>query len=124
MDTLEQNLLDNPVIPRPRRAGDDTATSELSLRTERPERGTVVLTLRGEVDRATAPRLAEVLRSRLRSQLSRVVVDLSEVSFLDAAGISALIQADLRAQCTDTTLEIVSGGKYSPDKFASRGRES
>lgn len=92
MDTLERDLrtkpATQPVIPRPRPAGDDMATSELNLR------------------------------------ITRVVLDLSEVSFIGAAGISALNQAVLRAQRTGTTLEIVSGGKYSPDKFANRGRES
>lgn len=112
MDTLAQNLSEKlPVqpIPQPRPAGDDAADAGLSQRLEYLDRGTGLLTVSGVVDTVTAPRLAEMLASRLCSTLNRLVVDLSGLGSLGVIGISVLIEADLRARSTGTELVIVHG---------------
>jgi anti-sigma B factor antagonist len=52
----------------------------------------VVIRLRGELDLASSDRLAAVLRT-LDSSPSTIVLDLSELAFLDASGLRVLIEA-------------------------------
>jgi anti-sigma B factor antagonist len=61
----------------------------------------VVVAVDGEVDMATAPLLARAL---LRYTDCDVVVDLSAVGFLDASGLTALVQAHKRLQQTGHAL--------------------
>jgi anti-anti-sigma factor len=55
-------------------------------------RGDRLLFASGELDIATAPRLAALLR-RLRDHRHPVVLDLSEVRFMDSSGLSVLLEA-------------------------------
>jgi anti-anti-sigma factor len=50
--------------------------------------GAVVLSVQGDVDALTAPRLAEAILDALPEQ-SAVIVDLSDVEFLASAGMTA-----------------------------------
>jgi anti-anti-sigma factor len=52
----------------------------------------VVVRVQGEVDAATAPRMAEVLDTQLASE-RRVVLDLSDVEFMDLHGLGVLMRA-------------------------------
>ncbi|MEU7785023.1 STAS domain-containing protein [Amycolatopsis sp. NPDC049159] len=74
-----------------------TLPSDLWVRTHRPESGTAVVEVGGDLDAAGAPRLAELLEARANSTLRRLVIDLTEVGFLSAAGLSALEHGYLRA---------------------------
>lgn len=119
VDIRDQNRVEQQYahpVPEPRQSDDDVGASELILRVGRPDQETVVLNLYGVVDSVTAPRLAEMVRSRLRSEHTWLVLDLSELGFLGVAGISVLIEADLRAQCTGTKLDIVSGGNRQVER--------
>ena len=51
-----------------------------------------VLTVTGEVDMATAPRLRAVLAEAVRRPGPPLVVDLSQVRYLDSAGVGALFE--------------------------------
>ncbi|WP_051684273.1 STAS domain-containing protein [Blastococcus sp. URHD0036] len=51
----------------------------------------------GEVDCSTAPRLTACLDSELASAPAELVIDLTEVSFLDSAGLHALVTAHAHA---------------------------
>lgn len=63
------------------------------------ERGpAVVLTVTGEVDLNTAPRLREALEEAVAAHPSLLVVDLTDVDFLGSPGLAALIAAHDRAQ--------------------------
>jgi anti-sigma B factor antagonist len=52
------------------------------------------LTVVGEIDLATAPRLEEALEWLRVTKSRRVVLDLSGVTFCDCAGLSVFIDAD------------------------------
>ncbi len=53
------------------------------------------LSVTGEIDVATAPRLGEALEWLRVMRCRRVVLDLRGVSFCDCAGLSVFIDADL-----------------------------
>lgn len=90
---------EQPVIP----------ARALHLCVRRPRPRTAVVIVRGEVDRLTAPRLTELLVARLRGTLRTLVVDLSEVDFLGAAGLSALVYADLLARQVGVRMRVATG---------------
>lgn len=98
-----------PSVPAPRGPVDPPAAGKLRQQVTYRQSGAAVLTVSGAIDAATVPRLAEMLQSRLCSQLTRLVLDLSPVEFLAVTGIGTLRAADHRAQCSATTLVIVTG---------------
>jgi anti-anti-sigma factor len=63
----------------------------------------------GEVDVMTAPRLSVELDAILRGQEGDVVVDLSETTFLDSAGLHVLLNAARRLTRRSRRLEVVCG---------------
>lgn len=79
------------------------------------ENGSVEVAVSGEFDAYTAPRLQEELARLCGAEHRRVVVDLSSTTFIDAAGVAALVAA--RTHCHK-------GGGWlhvrSPSPFASR----
>jgi anti-sigma B factor antagonist len=58
--------------------------------------GRAYLTLRGELDLATAPELEQLVNERLDSG-QEVVVDLRALEFMDSSGIRVLVAAHARA---------------------------
>src|SRR5947209_5889436 len=72
---------------------------------ERHAGGCVWLKLSGELDVATAPRLADRLH-QLREENRTVVVDLSGVEFMDSSGLHALFDAVADARRGSWTLEV------------------
>jgi len=63
-----------------------------------------VVTVRGELDLATAPRLGEEIERRLNG--SDVVLDLSEVPFIDSSGIRVLLEAARLAAAGERKLSV------------------
>ena len=66
-----------------------------------------VVSVRGEIDLFTAPELKQVLIEAIEDGRSRVVVDLSDVSFLDSTALGVLIGAVKRLHSRDGALAIV-----------------
>ena len=52
-----------------------------------------MLSLAGELDLATAPALREALRGAVDRSPKRLVVDLTEVTFVDSTVLGALVEA-------------------------------
>jgi anti-sigma B factor antagonist len=69
--------------------------------------GYTVITLAGEIDVTTAPRLRKRLTA-LASSGRPVVADLNQTSFLDAAGLGVLAAAAQQAAASGGSLHIVS----------------
>jgi anti-sigma B factor antagonist len=69
---------------------------------------TTLITAAGEIDAATAPQLAEALRPHLTAHAT-VLVDLSAVTFLSAAGLHVLVDAHWSAQAGGGTLKLITG---------------
>ncbi len=72
----------------------------------RPERGYVMVAVAGEVDIATVTRLRERL-FELAASGRTLVVDLDQVSFIDSAGLAALVGAARRAAAHGASLQAV-----------------
>ncbi|MGY1763679.1 STAS domain-containing protein [Geodermatophilus sp. SYSU D00779] len=74
--------------------------------------GRVVVEVIGEVDAYTAPALDVCLHSQARQRGVRVlVVDLSRVTFIGAAGVTVLAQADRRCRMRGARLVVRTGGR-------------
>ena len=79
----------------------------LDVRWER-QRDRVRVTVAGEVDAATTPRLRDALAAaRTGAGLRSVVVDLSLVGFLDSCGLTALTEAHEACEAAGQRLEVV-----------------
>jgi anti-anti-sigma factor len=60
--------------------------------------GSVTVTLRGELDLASAGALQERLTAVEQAAPSLIVLDLSDLSFIDSSGLRVLLLADGRAR--------------------------
>jgi anti-anti-sigma factor len=60
-------------------------------------RGDRLIIVHGELDIATAPRLAALL-TRMRERRHPVVLDLAEVAFMDSSGLKVLVEASERSR--------------------------
>lgn len=81
--------------PPGRRQGSISVPGALQVRTRR-EPDTVVLVLRGELALGSAPILEQSLIDAEGSGAARVLIDLSELEFLDSAGLHALLDGHRR----------------------------
>jgi RNA polymerase sigma-B factor len=75
------------------------------------EGGVLTLRVRGEVDRDTAGRLRTSLRHAV-SIADRVVVDLTAVPLVDAAGVSALVEAASAAADAEVGMSLIGTQPY------------
>ena len=69
--------------------------------------GRPALSVRGELDLATAPRLAEAAESQLSQQPQFLVVDLTDTTFLDSSGARELARIARRAAEGGVALEVI-----------------
>jgi anti-sigma B factor antagonist len=70
-------------------------------------RDVVVLSPHGEIDLETAPLLKEALLPVLERETGPVVLDLSEVAFMDSTGVHVLVEALRRLELQNRRLAIV-----------------
>jgi anti-sigma B factor antagonist len=77
--------------------------------TSSAEGNTVTLTLVGELDLASAPRLRDAFAEAVQHKPETVRVDLAGLTFLDSSGISVLVQAqqDLQERSSSFVLHRV-----------------
>jgi anti-sigma B factor antagonist len=69
--------------------------------------GSAVLTVTGEIDVATAPRLREHVVKLVGEGETRIVVDMEGVEFIDSTGLGALVGALKRIRTQGGELAIV-----------------
>jgi anti-anti-sigma factor len=69
--------------------------------------GAVKLTLSGELDLGTAPRLHAAVEAALRDSPPRLIVDLRPLGFLDSSGLRLFIELAQRAEREGWQLSIL-----------------
>jgi anti-sigma B factor antagonist len=73
----------------------------------RNEAGVVILDLRGDMDVSIAPGLRDILIGLIETNAGPVLVNLSNVLYMDSAGLSVLIAAHRKAQNVGGVLGLV-----------------
>jgi anti-sigma B factor antagonist len=80
----------------------------MDLELETTTRGQAsVLSLRGEIDVYTAPRLRQAIIDLVDGGATRIVVDMERVDFLDSTGLGVLVDGMKRIKGRDGSLGIV-----------------
>jgi len=79
----------------------------LRVETQRPREGVAVISLGGEVDVYTSPRVKQEVVDLLNNGTHKLVVDLSGVEYLDSTGLGVLIGGLKRARERDGDLKLV-----------------
>jgi anti-sigma B factor antagonist len=80
----------------------------MDLDVETTQRGDAsILTLIGEIDVYTAPRLRQSIVDLVDGGARRIVVDMEKVDFLDSTGLGVLVEGLKRVRTHDGELSIV-----------------
>jgi anti-anti-sigma factor len=78
----------------------------------RTDDGVAVVTPRGELDVAGTPALEDALAEVLREpDVQAVVIDLSQLEFMDSSGLRAVVLADQRLRGDGLRFALVRGGE-------------
>ncbi|MDI2027965.1 STAS domain-containing protein [Saccharopolyspora sp. TS4A08] len=86
------------------------SASALRVRVQWPERGVVMVSVGGEIDMASLPRITEILRQRLTAaRLHTAILDLSQVGFASSAVLELLMLAHHAAGRREARLLVVPG---------------
>jgi anti-sigma B factor antagonist len=80
---------------------------EFAVTEQGPQSGHHLIAVRGEIDLFTAPELKSALTEAIEAGKLRLVIDLSEVSFLDSTALGVLIGAVKRLRSRGGALAIV-----------------
>jgi anti-sigma B factor antagonist len=80
---------------------------EFALSQEPLPDGGLVISVRGEIDLFTSPELKTALTDAIESEIGRIVVDLTETTFLDSTALGVLIGALKRLRARGGRLSIV-----------------
>jgi anti-sigma B factor antagonist len=96
----------DPAPPQPETAGSDT-TDYLDTSITRPDPGTAVLVVQGEIDTLTAPAFTAATSELVTGPEETLVIDLSGVRFLASSGLAVLITAARRAEEGGARLRLV-----------------
>lgn len=84
-----------------------SATQFLTVTAHPAPPAAVVVTVRGEVDMLTSTQLSDHLLAHMRNTVPHVIIDLTEVSFFAANGITVLVNTRQAAVAAGITLRLV-----------------
>ena len=94
---------------------------DFALQDEALESGRHVIAVRGEVDLFTAPQLKHRLVAVADSGSTRILIDLTETTFMDSAALGVLIGAAKRLRALDGELAIVNSDETIGKTFEITG---
>jgi anti-sigma B factor antagonist len=80
---------------------------QMTVETRNVRDGMAVIALGGEVDVYTSPRLKQEMVDLLNKGITRLVIDLSAVEYLDSTGLGVLIGGLKRARERDGDLRLI-----------------
>ncbi len=99
-----------------------SAPGELTIEISVSESNALVA-LNGELDIATAPALEERLNELSRDRLSRIVLDLRELAFIDSTGLRVVLGLASGLADSDARVVIVKGPEPVQRVFALTGAD-
>ncbi len=102
------------------RTAGDVGADRLSVRLIGDSRSVVVV-LAGELDLETTPELDRQLAGIDETQIARLVIDLSGVTFMDSTGLSSIVRASHFATSNGHTLVLRQGARQVQRLFALTG---
>jgi anti-anti-sigma factor len=79
------------------------------------------LALAGELDLASAPKLARAVASAIAAGARRVILDLRQLDFIDASGLHVLMQARERSREAGCEFAVVPGPRQVQRVFELTG---
>lgn len=71
----------------------------------------LAITPTGDVDMSTAGKLDDAVRTAEATDAKRIVIDLSEVTFMDSTGLKLLLEAGARARANSNRLRLIRGSR-------------
>jgi anti-sigma B factor antagonist len=92
----------------------------LSVATDERE-GVYRIALRGELDVSTVPRFNSALSDARVRSCHRLVVDLSELTFMDSTGLSGVLVAEMHARTRGQRFAVVRGPRHVQELFRLTG---
>jgi anti-sigma B factor antagonist len=72
------------------------------------------ITVRGDLDIATAPQFAQAVDALLEAGHVAVLIDLTPTTFLDSSGARELMRVSRKAAAADVTLQVVAPRSNGP----------
>lgn len=78
---------------------------------ERPYDGLTVVTVSGDIDVFTSPRLRETLLDLIEKGQVNLLVDLGEVEFLDSTGLGVLVGIYHRLRNREGSMSLIGGNE-------------
>ena len=88
------------------------------------EDGTSIVEALGEIDSSSAPALQEALLLALAEGHERVVLDLSDVSFMDSSGIGAVMAGYAEARARQAPFAVVCADSYPAQRIRAMGLDA
>jgi len=79
------------------------------------------ISLRGELDVSTAPRFSDALSNPQIRTCHTLVIDLSELTFMDSTGLSALLVGEMHARTRGQRFAVVRGPRHVQELFRLTG---
>lgn len=86
--------------------------------------GYMVIHVAGEVDLASAPVLDEQIAALMANEPAQLVIDLSDVTFMDSTGLGVLVKALKRSRETGTQLDVIVTNERVLKVFAITGLDT
>ena len=104
------------------RSTPDEPVGDQRLSIEADEReGTFRIALRGELDVSTAPRFNAALSDARIRHCRTLVVDLSELTFMDSTGLSTVLVGEMHARTRGQRFAVVRGPRHVEELFRLTG---
>ena len=100
---------------------DDSHDFRLSME---PQDDASVIAVAGELDLTTVPALRGALSGAAERGISRLVIDLTEVSFIDSVGVGAVLHAKRRLPADGRLAVVVATASYANVIFDAVGAEA
>ncbi len=78
------------------------------VRIENPSDGVSVLVPTSDIDMSRSPELRSSIKNELKPGMNRMIIDLSEVQYMDSSGLATLVEAMRLAKKDSITLHLAS----------------